>query len=170
MPHALTVVHYRCQEMLFVLPRCSVSWFPSMKRLRDVQCAAGLYWQKNRFRMGLNGGLLHRWGSVVGGAKPLHSSYECVSLCHIDALFPPRANGRKSAEHRTRRYTAAGNFDCKLHQTPSTAHTCSRNYVAIWDLIMTMFYFTPRLGGYRGGVLERFLLHWERNCCHSQWM
>jgi hypothetical protein len=27
--------------------------------------------------------------------------------------------------------------------------------VEIWDQSRTMFYFTPRLGGYRGEVLER---------------
>jgi hypothetical protein len=67
----------------------------------------------------------------------------------------PRATGGTRAEHRTWRFTAAGNLDCELHQTTSTARTCSQNYVEIWDQSMTMFYFTPRLGDYRGGGLER---------------
>jgi hypothetical protein len=29
-------------------------------------------------------------------------------------------------------------------------------YVEIWDQSMTMFYFIPKFGGYRGGVLKRF--------------
>jgi hypothetical protein len=51
--------------------------------------------------MGLNGGLLHRWGYNYHGmaGRPLHSSYECVSLCHMYALYDTlRATGRKRAQ------------------------------------------------------------------------
>jgi hypothetical protein len=65
------------------------------------------------------------YGEMVG--RPLHSSYECVSLCHMDVLHDtPRATGGKRAEHRTLIYTVAGHLDCKLHQTTSTACTSLR--------------------------------------------
>nr|XP_046216414.1 uncharacterized protein LOC124042117 isoform X2 [Oncorhynchus gorbuscha] len=44
-----------------------------------------------------------------GAGRPLHSSSECVSLCHMDTLYDTsRATGGKRAEHRTLRYTATG--------------------------------------------------------------
>ena len=116
------LVFYRCRGMLFARTQCSVSPLPSMKRHRgcSVCCVA------NRFHMGSNGWLLHRCGSIHHGTevRSLLSSYECVCLCYMNALYDnPRATGGKRAEHRTRRYTVAGNFDCKLHQTTSTART-----------------------------------------------
>ena len=55
--------------------------------------------------MGSNGGLLHRLVMIV---SPSAISTHCM----IDT---PRVSGGKRAEHRTQRYTAAGNFDCKPH-------------------------------------------------------
>jgi hypothetical protein len=90
--------------------------------------------------------------SMVGWQADL-----CVSLCHMDTFYDTqRATGSNIAEHRTLRCTAAGNFDCKLHQTTSTVRMSVRKTVEIWYPSMTMFYFTPRLGDYREGVLERF--------------
>ena len=80
-----------------------------------------------------------------------------VGLCTLDMNVSPsaiyilplydtsRATGGKRAEHRTLRYTAAGNFDCKLHQTTSTACT---------PVHKTMWRYGIGLGGYRGAVLE----------------
>ena len=92
--------------------------FRSMKRHRGCSrcCVAKL--TKNRLHAQIG---LHLWWMA---GRPMHFSYEWVSLCHMELLYDmPRATGGKRAEHRTQRYTAAGNFDCNLHQTSSTVRT-----------------------------------------------
>jgi hypothetical protein len=102
--------------------------------------------------MGLNGGLFHRWVYNYGGTagRPLHSSYECVSLCHMDALYDTltelewihrKQPVEKELSAELLRYAAA-NFHCKLHR----AHLFTKLLCAeIWDQRRTMFYFTRGL-------------------------
>jgi hypothetical protein len=135
-----------------------------------VQCAAWPYWPKT-VSMGLNGGFLHRWGSIYGGTERghMHSSYECLPLSYRRIVCYTESIVLKRAEQRSQKYAAAGNFDCKLHKTTSTARppvrkTMWRHGIRAWQCSIS-----------HGGLViieERWkdFSHWERNCCHSQWM
>ena len=78
--------------------------------------------------------------------RPLHSSNERAIWIHCMIHREQLAAKELNTEIRyTERYMAAGHFDC----TPHPLHArLMQNYVEIWDLNMTMFYFTSRLGGY----------------------